>query len=246
MRFLSVVLFGFRSAGCLRFYGALYSQSLIQLLAGFAPSLDFGSDGNARKHGQNVASPITPESWQRRPQKPRPSSKRPRRLPSTACCLLGASPITAWTMEHSWRPRAAGNARSADDTRNPEPWETSHLSRTLGEELRTSLCMGTYPASAAISQTTTRIWRGGRQTPNKPNRQLPAVAIIRLLCLPRNRRNYPPVPTHGKSKIHQAGGISVTGRSHRLKPSLAAQNQAQKPFPCASRCVRHNTPDMPR
>jgi len=30
---------------------------------------------------------------------------------------------------------------------------------------------------------TTRIWRGGRWTPNKPNRQLPAVASIHLLSM---------------------------------------------------------------
>jgi hypothetical protein len=29
---------------------------------------------------------------------------------------------------------------------------------------------------------TTKIWRGGRWTPNKPNRQLPAVASIHLLA----------------------------------------------------------------
>ena len=34
-----------------------------------------------------------------------------------------------------------------------------------------------------LSQRTTRIWRGGRWTPNKPNRQLPAVASIHLFSI---------------------------------------------------------------
>lgn len=58
MAFLSIVLFGFRFAECLRSYGVRSLRSLIPLLADSVQSRDSGLAGNARKRGRNVASPI--------------------------------------------------------------------------------------------------------------------------------------------------------------------------------------------